>query len=149
MGLGAMGLLDDAQERRLVNLESALDRLIAIALSELGGKPLSEDDSRYIGRFDGVLDGVVSGIDKKSRKTTIVADVHTDANSGRVLEEGVGYVDLLVVAWKNGDRVYLAAGPELSYYEFKHPMDDRLTDEAWREMLVSDPPARPAWLPRF
>jgi len=147
LGLGAMGLLDDAQGRRLVNLERALERLIAISLSELRGEPLSEDDSRYIGRFDGVLDGVVSGIDEKSQKTTIVADVHTDSNSGRVLEEGVGYVDLLIVAWKNGDRVYLAAGPELSYYEFKHPMDDRLTDEAWRDMLASDPPARPAWLP--
>ena len=79
----------------------------------------------------------------------MVADVHTDGNSGRVLEEGVGYVDLLVVAWKNGDQVYLAAGPELSYYEFKHPMDDRLTDEAWRRMLKSEPPPRPAWLPGF
>ncbi len=147
LGLGAMDLLDDAQGRRLVGLESALERLIAISLSELRADPLSEDDSRYIGRFDEVLDGVVSGIDKKSRKTTIVADVHTDSNSGRVLEEGVGYVDLLVVAWKTGDRVHLAVGPELSYYEFKHPVADRLTDEAWREMLKSGPPARPAWLP--
>ena len=147
LGLADMGLLDDGQGRRLMNLERALERLIGISLVELEGEPLSEDDSRYIGRFADVLDGVVSGIDKKSRKTTIVADVHTDSNSGRVLEEGVGYVDLLIVAWKNGDRVCLAAGPELSYYEFKHPMGDRLTDEAWRDMLDSDPPGRPAWLP--
>jgi len=147
LGLEAMELLDDAQERRLKNLESVLERLITISLTELRGEQLSEQDSRYIGRFDDVLDGVVSGVDEKSQKTTIVADVHTDSNSGQVLEEGVGYVDLLVVAWKQGDEIYLAAGPELSYYEFKHPMDDRLTDEAWRDMLASDPPPGPAWLP--
>jgi hypothetical protein len=149
LGLKAMDLLDGAQERRLANLEHVLERLIAISLAELRGEPLSEDDSRYIGRFDDVLDGVVSGVDEKSQKTTLVADVHTDSNSGQVLEEGVGYVDLLVVAWKSGDQIYLAAGPELSYYEFKHSMDDRLTDEAWREMLATEPPPRPEWLPNL
>jgi hypothetical protein len=149
LGLEAMGLLDDAQKRRLVNLENALGRLTTISLKEIGGQSLSEADSEYIGRFDEVLGGVVSGIDEKSRKTTLVADVHTDANSGKVLEEGVGYVDLLVVTWRYGDQLHLAAGPELSYYEFKHPMEDRLTDEAWRAMLKSDPPPRPDWLPNL
>jgi hypothetical protein len=31
-------------------------------------------------------------------------------------------------------------------YEFKHPMDDRLTDEKWKEMLETDPPNRPEWV---
>ncbi|MCP4451475.1 MAG: DUF3160 domain-containing protein, partial [Planctomycetes bacterium] len=35
-------------------------------------------------------------------------------------------------------------------YEFKHPMSDRLTDEAWRDMLDSDStPERPAWYRRL
>ena len=55
----------------------------------------------------------------------------------------------MVVAWKQGNQIYLAAGPELSYYEFNHPMDDRLTDEAWREILASDPPPRPEWVPHM
>jgi hypothetical protein len=35
-----------------------------------------------------------------------------------------------------------------SYYEFKHPMDDRLTDEAWQEMLENEEsrPSLPGWL---
>jgi hypothetical protein len=75
-----------------------------------------------------------------------VADVHTDGNSSMVLEEGCGYVELLVAAWKHSDgNIYVGAGPELSYYEFKHPMGDRLTDEAWREMLRTEPPAPPPW----
>jgi len=37
----------------------------------------------------------------------------------------------------------------LSYYEFKQPMKERLTDEAWQEMLA-DPatrPSPPGWYP--
>jgi len=42
--------------------------------------------------------------------------------------------------------ISLAAGPVLSYYEFKHPMSDRLTDEAWQDLLDSpDKPERPKW----
>jgi hypothetical protein len=148
LGLASMDLLDDAQERRLLRLEDLLERVTSISLAELRGDPLDEDDGRYIGRFGDALDGVLSGVEEKSQKTTVVADVHTDMNSGKVLEQGVGYVDLLIVAWKSGDQVYLAAGPELSYYEFKHPMADRLTDEAWRDMLRTGPPPRPAWLPQ-
>ncbi len=76
-----------------------------------------------------------------------MADVHTDGNSSQVLEEGVGQVDLIVVACPAPDgSVFLAVGPVLSYYEFKHPMSDRLTDEAWRDLLKSaEKPQRPTW----
>ena len=56
--------------------------------------------------------------------------MHTDQNSGKVLEEGTGYVDLGVFVYVQPDGQLVAgAGPVLSYYEFKHPMADRLTDE--------------------
>ena len=36
-------------------------------------------------------------------------------------------------------------GPVLSYYEFKHAIHDRLTDEAWRDILKQgNEPERPA-----
>ncbi|MCK4732969.1 MAG: DUF3160 domain-containing protein [Methanophagales archaeon] len=31
-------------------------------------------------------------------------------------------------------------------YEFKHPMDDRLTDEKWKEMLETEPPKKAEWV---
>ena len=38
------------------------------------------------------------------------------------------------------------SSPVLSYYEFKHSMNDRLTDEAWRALLASpEKPDRPKW----
>ncbi|MCD4845978.1 MAG: DUF3160 domain-containing protein, partial [Methanosarcinales archaeon] len=111
---------------------------------------LSEDDYEFIKNFGDSLNSVITDVDDKAKKTTIIADVHTDGNTGHVLEEGVGYVDLIVVAYKLPDgRILMGSGPVMSYYEFKQPMDDRLTDEAWREMLEVSPPLKPEWMSYF
>ncbi|MFH1313942.1 MAG: DUF3160 domain-containing protein [Candidatus Eisenbacteria bacterium] len=145
-GLTAMGVIGSQDVRTVTGLENVLERLISISTVELQGQPLGEEDLNYIHGFGGTLDDLFGGLEDKSRKTTLVADVHTDGNSGMVLEEAVGYVDLLVAAWKSPDgNIYVGGGPELSYYEFKQPMGNRLTDEAWRELLESDPPAPPSW----
>jgi hypothetical protein len=39
-------------------------------------------------------------------------------------------------------RILIGAGPMMSHYEFKQPVQDRLTDEKWREMLETNPPKR-------
>ncbi|MDI9398434.1 MAG: DUF3160 domain-containing protein [Euryarchaeota archaeon] len=145
-GLEEAGLLDDSSRSRLVSFETILSRLEEISRKELDGEELTEEDVEFINDFGERLNGAVEGVDDESKKTTIVADVHTDPNTGLVLEEGVGYVRLVAVAYDlPGGRVLLAAGPVFSYYEFKQPMDDRLTDEAWREMLADSPPAEPEW----
>ncbi len=149
-GLTEMDVLDDSSKYRLANLESILARLVDISSKELENEELSKDDYDFIKNFGDNLDGVIADVDDKAKKTTIVADVHTDSNTEQVLEEGVGYVDLVVVAYKLPDgRILVGAGPVMSYYEFKHPMDDRLTDEAWRELLDSNPPERPEWTSNF
>jgi len=149
-GLSDMDVLDGSAERRLDNLESILERLVEISSKELENKKLSDDDYDFIKNFGDNLDGVIADVDDKAKKTTIVADVHTDGNTGQVLEEGVGYVDLIVVAYKLPDgRILAGAGPVMSYYEFKQPMDDRLTDERWRDLLDANPPQKPEWVSNF
>lgn len=149
-GLEDMGVLDHGAESRLNKLEEILLRLVDLSVKELRNVELSEDDYDFIRDFGDDLEDVIAGVDEMAKKTTMVADVHTDQNTGQVLEEAVGYVRLLVVAYKVPDgRVLIGAGPVMSYYEFKHSMSDRLTDEAWREMLSSDPPDRPEWVPNF
>ena len=135
-GLDAMDVLDDASKMRLESLEEILEKLISISERELEGEELTADDYRFINDFGSQLDGVTSGLDERAKRTTILADVHTDTNTGQVLEEGVGYVDLILVAYKMPDgRILIGAGPVMSHYEFRQPMGDRLTDETWREML--------------
>lgn len=145
-GLDETGVLDPSSKSRLTELENILSRLQAISEKELENEELTEEDYEFIKNFGDQLDGVIADVDEKARKTTIVADVHTDANTGDVLEEGVGYVDMLIVAYKLPDgRILIGAGPLMSHYEFKQPMSDRLTDEKWREMLEAKPPERPEW----
>jgi hypothetical protein len=146
-GLSDLDSLSAQATTRLVNLENILTRLIEIANKELTNQQLSDEDYQYIKGFAETLEGAVIGVEETGIKTTLVADVHTYGLEGKVVEEGVGYVDFIVIACPRPDSsVFLAAGPVLSYYEFKHPMDDRLTDEAWRQLLDSpDRPDRPKW----
>jgi len=150
-GLTDLNVLNVTETSRLESLETILQRLIDISKDELENKELTDDDYEFIRNFGENLDGIVTGVKDKGKETTIIADVHTDTNSNQVLEEGVGYVDLIVVAYKVPDgRVIAGAGPVFSYYEFKHPIDDRLTDEQWKEMLENgEEPDRPDWTSSF
>jgi hypothetical protein len=151
-GLAELGALSEREGLRLERLEAVLERLLSIAIGELENRKLSEDDYKFIRNFGQQLDSIITGVKERGKETTIVADVHTDTNPpGQVLEEGVGNVDLILVAYKVPDgRVILGAGPVLSYYEFKQPMSDRLTDEQWKEMIEQGKaPQRPDWIESF
>jgi len=149
-GLDEMNVLDSAAKYRLENLETILERLVELSEKELENEELTEEDYEFIKNFGDGLNAVISEVDEKAKKTTIIADVHTDGNTEQVLEEGVGYVDLVVVAYKVPDgRILIGAGPVMSYYEFKQPMGERLTDEKWQEMLGSEAPERPEWYFNF
>jgi hypothetical protein len=151
-GLNQLGALSEEEETRLEDLESILSRLLEISKDELENKELDESDYSFIRNFGEQLESIVAGVEAEGKETTLVADVHTDTNPPRqVLEEGVGYVELILVAYKVPDgRIIIGAGPTLSYYEFKHPIDDRLTDEMWKEMLeTGNAPDRPGWTTSF
>jgi hypothetical protein len=151
-GLSALNVLNQTETYRLTSLEGILQRLVNISTDELEGTELGESDYSFIRNFGDQLDKVITGVNDKGKETTMVADVHTDTNEPQqVLEEGVGYVDLAVVAYKVPDgRIIIGAGPVFSYYEFKQPMNDRLTDEQWKEMLQQgQAPSRPSWTASF
>ncbi len=151
-GLDDMSVLTPEQKDRLQGLENVLSRLVNISVAELEGSELSDDDYKYIEDFGCVLKPLVEDLsDEKGAMTTLIADVHTDCNTSQVLEEGVGYVKLIAVAYMLPEgRIVLGAGPVFSYYEFKWPMNDRLTDEKWTEMLEKgENPAQPDWVKSF
>jgi hypothetical protein len=80
----------------------------------------------------------------------VIADVHTDPNSGTVLEEGVGRPMVIYVAIQVEGQIILTRGGIFSYYEFTWPMDDRLTDEAWQDILTQgEAPPLPSWTASF
>lgn len=82
----------------------------------------------------------------------IVADVHTDVpdlivgDPGSVLHEGIGRVNLVMIAVENGADRMIFAGPVLSHYEFEViGAPRRLNDEEWQRIQARDfPPDVPA-----
>lgn len=81
-----------------------------------------------------------------------VSDVHTDGPSvddqdpGAVLHEGVGRVNLMMIAVDNGPDRMVFAGPVFSHYEFTTPLGTRLTDEEWKQSVdAGTTPAPPPW----
>jgi hypothetical protein len=145
-GLKEMDAIDEDSRWRFESLESVLEKLIAISGKELENEKLTEEDKYYIFMFGETIKASAS-VSEKARKTSLVADVYTEPNvlTSLILEEGTGYVNMVIVAYKAPDgKVLLVAGPVMSHYEFKQPQD-RLTDEKWREMLEANPPKRPEW----
>jgi hypothetical protein len=150
-GLSDLGVLSGPAAARLQRLAALLERLRDLAVKELQNEPLSPADYDFIRGVGAAFEEAVLGVEEVGVKTTLVADVHTDPNSGQVLEEGVGYVQYLWAVFPLPDgRLVLGAGPVLSHYEFKQPLADRLTDESWRARLSSgQAPPRAPWTASF
>lgn len=146
-GLDDLNVLTPEAHMRFTELEELLQRILDIVAKQLTNVELSTEDRTYIKALPDTLESIVTGMEDIALKTTLAADVHTYALEEKVVEETTGKVDLIIVACPMPDgRAFLALGPVLSYYEFKQPMSDRLTDEAWRELLDSpDRPDRPEW----
>ncbi|GAJ12260.1 unnamed protein product, partial [marine sediment metagenome] len=79
-GLAQLNALSNEERSRLESLERILTRLIDISKNELENKELDEADYEFIKNFGQELDFIVAGIEAEGKETTIVADVHTDAN---------------------------------------------------------------------
>ena len=151
-GLEYYNLTDETLEMRFDRAEDLLGRIQEIAEKELAGELLSENDADFLKNFAGALEGTIAwgGDTEEGLETSLIADVHTDQNSSSVLEVASGNLDNCVIIYRRADGVTEAAvGPVLSYYQFQWPMADRLTDEAWREMLQAGTPERPRWTEEY
>ncbi|MFQ5854402.1 MAG: DUF3160 domain-containing protein, partial [Anaerolineae bacterium] len=150
-GLDHRGLLAGEMAAKLDRMQQLLLTLKTMSEKELRGEPLTDDEYmtiqfigdtlEYLTTFSEEVEGeITSGADDRM---ALIADVHTDPNTSQVLEEGVGDAfPVYVVVLVEGQQV-VSLGGVFSYYEFKWPMSDRLTDEAWQAMEPK--PARPAW----
>ena len=74
--------------------------------------------------------------------------MHTDPNTGMVLEEAVGKPLLLTVVAAYDGKPYIFSGAMFSYYEFEKPLAGRMTDEAWQAPDMKKP-AMPEWTNSF
>jgi Protein of unknown function (DUF3160) len=83
--------LDSTHAGRLSLLEDVLGHLTDIAVRELEGQGPTAADGEYISGFSDTLAPLFDGFSSsQASQTALVADVHTDPNTGQVLEEAVG-----------------------------------------------------------
>ncbi|MFW9904301.1 MAG: DUF3160 domain-containing protein, partial [Candidatus Thorarchaeota archaeon] len=154
-GLEDRGLTIEGFSQKLYSIAEQFDRLVEISIKELEDEPLNENDINFINNFGEEIAAIASfhdpeadpGVSEADDRMSIIADVHTDPNTRQVLEVGTGnpYVIYVVVQDNNG-KLRLTRGGTFSYYEFKYPMTERLSDEEWHEILDSDPPTLPDWI---
>ena len=88
---------------------------------------LGADDERYLNSLDKKLKALTGGGDKP-----IVVDVHTVPATQQVLQQAIGHAEVI---WHDDSGQPRARGALMSHFEFKHSLDDRLTNEKWREIL--------------
>lgn len=151
---------DNALERNLTRFEQYLSSLEEISRKELSGKALSEEEYRLIEdtgsrlhsslSFGHYFDISPEFQTKEDDKMPVIADVLTDINSEMVLEQATGTPFLIFAEIEIEKEKKICRGAVYSYFEFKWPAKDRLTDEKWRDMLLSNKePELPQWTDSF
>jgi hypothetical protein len=139
-GLAEVGVLDEPARQRLGALEKLLSGALAIAEKELANESLAAGDLKF-------LAGLPERLEPPAADTRSVAAVYTDPQTGQVLQEATGLLDLGLFLYQKPDgSLEVGVGPVLSYYEFKRPLGQALTDAQWRRLLAAPRgPERPTW----
>lgn len=158
-GLASRNLLSDALKDKFEQFEELLVTLNRISMKELKSEKLTEDEYETIRHIGGTLEymtlSVMTGnpdtwemVNETDKDMAIIADVHTGGTD--VLEEGVGHAYQILVVVPVEGRLVLTRGAALSYYEFIHPISDRLTDEKWQAAIkAGQTPGPPVWTKTF
>jgi len=130
-----------------------LDKLAIISEKELKGSLPDRKDTDFLWNLSDVLKNELRlpqeiedkvGLYTKS-DMPLAADVHT--RMPHVLTEAVGFPAKIIAVITVGNQPRLFFGGIYSYYEFKVPYENRLTDEKWKEELKAGKSDKPVLLP--
>ena len=164
-GLRKYGMLSADERENLQRLSQIAEKLLEISKKELSDETLTEDEYEFIRTYGGSIEHFwveavkeENGGEQVSTQecpAALVVDIATDPN-GQVLEVGTGNPTQIYAVVKVDGKIKIARGSTYSFYQFAWPMDDRLTDSKWHQMLGIKPDesgnygrdqmvARPEW----
>ncbi len=152
-GLRERGLLATEPGERLDALYTLLVDLKGIAEKELRNQAFSEEEAAVLsgcGQRLAYIDALTGTGTTAGGSTPAAMDTYTDRKTLETLTQATGYpvVYHVIVPYQGG--LYYTEGAGFSYYEFRRPSDENLSDEAWRDKLVSgQAPVPPAWADTF
>jgi hypothetical protein len=179
-GLGKRNLLTPTDTGALTQIANLARRFERDSIVELKNQPLSAQEQATLNPYgnalqmilmatsdsglQGLFDMTIGAGNFKPPHAALIADIATDAASGNVLEIGTGNIFNIFATVPIGGKLVVARGAVYSYYEFPHPMTDRLTDESWQTLLgqpsndtpdgdpnsnTAQAPALPGWTASF
>jgi hypothetical protein len=125
-----------------------LDRFTRLADDELAALPISADDNKWLSEIGGAIGWLLEAVNRgEIEATPIIADIFLDPFADEVLEVGTGPLETIhVIVPDDEGNFQVATGAVYSYYQFWGPRSERLTDEEWRDRIVTgDLPERPSW----
>lgn len=155
-GLASRDLLTEELKDKFEKLDDWLTFCRNITIKELTGEKVTEEEYNQICMYGACLEELTLSfaggdlITDTDKDMAVVADVHTDSYLNLCLEEGTGRAGAIYVVVPIEDKLYLTRGAVFTHYEFEWPINDRLTDEKWQQMLNSgQTPDLPEWIKSF
>lgn len=143
-GLDALGLLQTEDLENLGRLEELSRRLMVIANKELQNETLTDEEYDLIRDYGGTLEHFwieavedrtdADYLDPAEIPAALVTDIATDPN-GSVLQIANGKPGEILVIVPVDGTLRIASGAVYNYYQFEHPISQRLTDTTWRQMI--------------
>lgn len=143
-GLKKYGMLSAEQEENLSRLSQMAQQMLTISNKELQNELLTDEEYEFIRNYGGNIEHFWYEVVQENSDETyiatkecpaaIVADIATDPE-GAVLEVGTGNPSNIFVVIEVDGKIKLAKGSVYSFYQFAWPINDRLTDSKWRQMM--------------
>lgn len=153
--LSEYALLDEEGENVLQGLKTIYSKCLAISEKEALDQEITPEENRWIrtipnslGRYILIYVPGESYENMDQFKMACIADVFTNSEKGVCLETGVGRPNMLYIPlndWQGGKRIAIGYG--FSYYEFYHPMNERLTDEEWKKIVYDGDDDMSSYIP--
>lgn len=143
-GLASYGMISDTDLENLQRLEDLANRLVVISEKELLNETLTDEEYELIRGYGGSLEHFwMEAIRDQAESEYIMAaefpcplvvDIASNLE-GSVLEAATGRASEVYVAVPVDGTIRICSGAVYSFYQFEWPLNDRLTDTQWRQMM--------------
>jgi len=142
--------------QRLGDFRNLLGQVTAIARKQLASQPLTFAEGEFLEGYGPRIANLCyfssnSWVaDEHLPWMGLVADVHTEHESGQALEVATGGALPIYVVVPHKGRLFLMVGGIYAYHEFHQPIGERMTDADWHRVLDRGlAPPLPDWTASF
>ncbi len=142
--LDGYGLITSEDRENLSRLAQLARQLQTISEKELRDETLTDEEYELIRTYGGTLEHFwIEAVKDKAENdylatqeipASLVTDIATDPN-GTVLQIANAMPQEIVVVVPVDGTLRLASGAVYDFYQFTWPMEQRLTDTQWRQMI--------------